>query len=208
MFYMCIILRIINPVLPLLTMQAVVDAINLKSSIGLHSIDTYCTIRTNNWEGGRSVMVTEAVNSVIARGTGTAFASWEEIFTLPVYDLNSAAAAAAAASTETNKSHQSGITLECSDKGVFSLSYGRVYLTQSELIGSGNYPEKYGDIQLHSCVVGGDSSSSSSASSSSSSSSNNNADPHSLVTIRIMTCLVDGGAFRLLTLYLYTLTTT
>jgi hypothetical protein len=153
-------------------------------------------------------MVTEAVNSVIARGTGTAFASWEEIFTLPVYDVNSASASTAT-STETNKSHQPGITLECSDKGVFSLSYGRVYLTQSELIDSGNYPEKYGDIQLHSCVVGGDSSSSSSpsasAGSSSSSSSSSSADTHSLVTIRIMTCLVDGGTFRLInfiTLYL------
>ena len=35
---------------------AVVDAINLHSSVGLQSLDTFCTLRTVNWEGGHSVV--------------------------------------------------------------------------------------------------------------------------------------------------------
>ena len=31
---------------------AVVDAIHLRSSVGLQSLETFCTLRTVNWEGG------------------------------------------------------------------------------------------------------------------------------------------------------------
>ena len=35
---------------------AIVDAVNLHSSVGMHSLETFCTLRTVNWEGGHSVL--------------------------------------------------------------------------------------------------------------------------------------------------------
>lgn len=66
---------------------AILDATNLRSSLGFTSITSFCTMRLVNWKCGKPVVFTETVTSEIARGTGTALASWVCLVYLCIYFL-------------------------------------------------------------------------------------------------------------------------
>lgn len=76
-----------------------------------------------------------------------------------------------------------GITIECSDKGLLNISYGRASITQSDLIGRSSLSvgnssgeDNIGQILIHNCDLGDSSSS-------------------NCVTVRLLSCLVQGDVF-------------
>lgn len=63
---------------------AVIDAINMKPSFGMHKIDAFCSIRPLNW-GNYSVAVsTEVREGKVHPTTGSAFATFGETFSFPL----------------------------------------------------------------------------------------------------------------------------
>lgn len=98
---------------------AVVDAVNLRGTFGVRNLETYCTITPLSGLKKFAPIVTESDNIKIHK-SGTGFAAWGEIFTLPVDGIL--------------EDSSEEYIIECNTRGYFTPSYGRIVIPRSHFL--------------------------------------------------------------------------
>ena len=98
---------------------AVVDAVNLRGTFGVRNLDAYCTITPQCGEKKSAPIVTESSNVKIHK-SGTGFATWGEVYSLPV--------------DSTSDDINNQYIIECNTRGYFTPSYGRLVIPKSHFL--------------------------------------------------------------------------
>jgi hypothetical protein len=140
---------------------AVLDAVNLKpQGMGVMSsrkVDAYCSVRASSWEGcgntdgGFHEVSTESKSAKVSIGTGSAFITWGDTYTLPLVINNESEDISVHGNGPTTPPRAStpappdgndpaALRIECTSKGIFSPSYGKIVIPRPMLIGADTIP--------------------------------------------------------------------
>ena len=138
---------------------AVLDAVNLKpQGMGVMSarkVDAYCSVRATSWDGcgntdgGFHEVSTESKSAKVSIGTGSAFITWGDTYTLPlvinsesedlsvsVHGNGPTTPPRASAPAPSDGNDPAALRIECTSKGIFSPSYGKIVIPRPMLIGA------------------------------------------------------------------------
>eukprot|EP01034_Spumella_vulgaris_P021313 gene21313-27343_t len=111
------------------------DATNLRPSFGATSVNAYVTLQTGSWHSGGATVTTETKPAKANSATSSAFVQWGNMCSLSVdphqiHHLTGAAEPSSDSSSVLN----SHITVECFDRGLFSICYGSTDVKLSALL--------------------------------------------------------------------------
>jgi hypothetical protein len=112
------------------------DATNLRPSFGASSVNAYATLQTGNWQSGGATVTTETRASKASSATNAAFALWGNVCSLSV-DPSQIAHLTGSSQSVGEDSHtvlNSHITVQCFDRGLFSICYGTSDLQLSAML--------------------------------------------------------------------------